>query len=136
MAILDTNVLLRYLTEDNPEQATRALAILERIEAGSLTVTLPEGVLVEAVQVLSSKRLYNVPREVIRTCLGAIVRLPAVQMVNKRTYLRAFDVYIESPQLSFVDALCVPHAKRTDDPTVITFDRGFRAIPDINWLEP
>ena len=67
MPILDTNVLLRYLTEDNPEQAQRALTVLEQVEAGSLRVVLPEGVLVETVQVLSSRRLYDVPREIIRT---------------------------------------------------------------------
>jgi len=136
MAILDTNALLRYLTEDNPEQAQRALAVLEQVEAGRLRLTLLEGVVVETVQVLSSRRLYDVPRETIRTRLSSIIRLPGIQMTNKRTYLRAFDLYVEYGRLSFIDALCVAYAQRQRDATVTSFDRDYRGIPEIAWSEP
>jgi predicted nucleic acid-binding protein len=65
VAVLDTNVLLRYLTDDDPDHAERALRLLQRVEAGERSVLLTEGVLIEIVQVLASKRLYNLPREII-----------------------------------------------------------------------
>jgi predicted nucleic acid-binding protein len=136
MATLDTNVIIRYLTQDDPDQAQRALGLLEQIESRALTALLPEGVLVEAVQVLSSKRLYDVSRDVIRARLGAVLRLPRLQMPNKRTYLRALDLYVDYPRLSFVDALCAAHAQRQPDATVISFDRDFRGIPGVTWREP
>ena len=74
MAVLDTNVLLRYLTLDNPDHAQRAFALLQQIEAGTRTAVLPEGVLVETVQVLSSRNLYNVGREEIRARLAPVLR--------------------------------------------------------------
>ena len=114
MATLDTNVLIRYLTQDNPEHARRALALLQQIEAGTRSATIPEGVLVETVQVLSSRRLYNVSREEIRARLGTILRLRGLKLENKRTYLRALDLYVEYSRLSFVDALhrpCPTHCR-------------------------
>jgi predicted nucleic acid-binding protein len=136
MAVLDTNVLIRYLTQDNPDHAQRALALLQPLEDGSRTALLPEGVLVETVQVLSSSRLYNISREEIRTRLGTIVRLRGLRMANKRTYLRAFDLYVDYPRLSYVDALCVAYARRTTDATVVSFDQDYRNIPGIEWEEP
>jgi predicted nucleic acid-binding protein len=49
MAMLDSNVLIRYLTQDDPGLAARALALLEQVEEGSRSVVLIEGVLVETV---------------------------------------------------------------------------------------
>lgn len=136
MAVLDTNVLLRYMTGDVPEQASRALALLQEIESGNLTAYLPEGVIVETVQNLTWRDSYDVDRETVRRKLLGILNLSGIQMTNKRTYLRALEIYITYPRLSFVDSLCVAHAERSDDPTVITFDRGFRNLPDVTWREP
>src|SRR5437867_3085655 len=113
MVVLDTNVILRYLTQDNPDRSRRAFALIQQLEAGERTATLPEAVLVETVQVLSSKRLYNVSREEIRTRLGVVLRLRGVKLPQKRTYLRALDLCVEYARLSFVDALCVADAART-----------------------
>jgi predicted nucleic acid-binding protein len=136
MATLDTNVLIRYLTQDDPGLAARAFALLEQVEEGSRSVLLLEGVLVEAVQVLVSRRLYNVSREVIRTRLRYIIGLAHVELTNKRVYLDALDIFVDFPRLSFVDALCAAHAQRSRDRTVISFDRGFRDLPGVRWEEP
>ena len=90
----------------------------------------------ETVQVLSSRRLYNVSREEIRTRLGAVLRVRGLNLPNKRTYLRALDLYVEYARLSFVDALCVAHAQRTVEATVISFDQDYRDIAGIRWAEP
>jgi predicted nucleic acid-binding protein len=136
VAVLDTNILLRYLTEDEPEQSPRAIALLEQLEAGQRHAFLPEGVLVEAVQVLSSRRLYAVGRETIRRRIGAVVRLRGIRMPQKQTYLRALDFYVEFTRLSFVDALLAAYAGREPDNTVISFDNDFRNLPDIVWEQP
>jgi predicted nucleic acid-binding protein len=136
MATLDTNVLIRYLTQDDPGLAARALALLEQVGEGSRSVTLLEGVLVETVQVLVSKRLYNVSREIIRTRLRYIISLTHVELINKRVYLEALDIFVDLPRLSFVDALCASYARRSRDRTVISFDRDFRNLPGVRWEQP
>ena len=136
MAVLDTNIFIRYLSLDNADQAERAFALLQELEAGNRTALLPERVLVEIVQVLSSKRLYNLGREEIRGRLSPIIRLPAVKLANKRSYLHAFDLYVDYSRLSFVDALCIAHTQREPEPTVLSFDRDFDNIPGVRWEEP
>jgi predicted nucleic acid-binding protein len=60
VAFLETNII-RYLTQGNSDQAARAYQLLQQLDHGTLTVTTPEAVFVEAVYVLSSKTLYNLP---------------------------------------------------------------------------
>jgi predicted nucleic acid-binding protein len=61
LLFLDTNIFLRYLTQNNLDQGQRAYALLQQVEAGTLRVTTSEAVITEGVHVLSSKALYNVP---------------------------------------------------------------------------
>src|SRR5918911_916017 len=112
---LDTNLIIRYLTKENPDQAQRAYRIFQQLETGALTTTTCEGVIVEAVQVLSSKALYNLPRQEIRRHLSTILQLRGLKLANKRTYLRALDLYATT-NLDFVDVLIVAHMERTKPP--------------------
>lgn len=135
MAILDTNVIIRHLAGDNPELSHRALGFFQEVEAGRRRVTLPEGVLCEVAFALSSPRMYHVDRETIRARLLGILHLPNIQMANKRTCLRALDLFVEYSRLSFVDALCIAYAEHSDDKTVVSFDRDFRNL-DVAWEQP
>ncbi len=132
---LDANVVIRYLTRDNPEQSPRALRLLQEVEIGTRQVTTCEGVLVEIVQVLSSKRLYNLPRSDIASALSDILRLRGLRLANKATYLRALDLYA-STSLEFVDALVVAHMERRKLQTILSFDQDFDRFPQITRREP
>ena len=75
MEYIDTNIFIRYLTQDNPQLSAIAYEIMRQLEEGSRTATTCEGVIVEVVQVLSSKRLYNVPRSDISFHLTNVHRV-------------------------------------------------------------
>src|SRR5438094_9433679 len=113
---LDTNPIIRYLTRDHPDHARRAYAFFRRLEAGTLIATTCEGVLIEVVQVLSSKKLYNLPRADIRTHLRNVLGLRGLKLPHKRTYLRALDLYA-STNLDFVESLNVAHMQRPGSAT-------------------
>jgi predicted nucleic acid-binding protein len=121
---LDANVVIRYLTQDNPDQTARATKLLQQIETGERHVTTCEGVLVEIVQVLSSKRLYNFPRVDIASSLSDVVRLRGLHLPHKLTYLRALDLYA-SANLDFVDTLALAHMERGKIQTTVSFDHDF-----------
>lgn len=135
LLFLDTNIFLRYLTQDNPDQGQRAYALLQQVEAGTLRVTTSEAVITEVVHVLSSKALYNVPRPLIRTRLAAIIRLRGLRLPYKRTYLRALDLYVGT-NIDFVDALSVAQMERAKITTILSFDRDFGKVPGITRQEP
>lgn len=136
MSTLDTNVIVRHFTQDNPDQQLRADAFFHQLATGAASTRLIEGVLVEAVQVLESKNLYDAPRGTIRVWLSGLLRFRGVRIPNKRLYLRALELYATVSLLSFVDCLCVAYAEREDVSTVVTFDRGFDRVASITRLEP
>ncbi len=108
---LDTNIIIRYLTQDNPDHTQRAYALLQQIGQGLLTVTTSEVVIAEVVYVLSSKVLYNFSRQDIRTYVRPIITLNGLKLPHKRTFLRALDLYA-STNLDFEYALNVAHMER------------------------
>ena len=136
MAPLDTNVIIRFLTNDDPVLSPRAYALFAQLDAGAAAASLTEAVLVETVQVLSSKNLYNQPRAEIARHLGNIIRFQGVKLPRKRRYLRALELYVAQPGLSFVDALLAVYAEESPPPTIISFDEGFDRLPGITRLAP
>lgn len=135
LAFLDTNVIIRYLTRDDPAQGARAKQLLDQVAAGTITVTTSETVIGEVVFVLSSKALYNLPRDRIRTHLSAILSLKGLRIAHKRMYLRALDLYVAVPRLDFADALSVAEMERRQLSTIISFDRDFDSITGVDRQE-
>ncbi len=131
----NTNVIIRYLTADEPDQSRRALAFLQRVETGEQVVTTCEGVLVEAVPVLSSKRLYNLPRRQVAAALTDVLDLRGLQVAQKPLCRRALGLY-GSSNLDFVDALAVAHMEHARLSTIVTFDRDFDGVPGVSRREP
>lgn len=130
---LDTNLILRHLLNDVPEQSARARALLLRIEAGELRVRTAETVVFEIVFTL--QRVYKkTPRE-IRDVLLPILELPAISLSGKPVVSEALRLYVEAG-LPFADAY---HAALMADlglTEIYTFDRHFDHCPGITRLEP
>jgi predicted nucleic acid-binding protein len=133
---LDTNVIIRYLTNDHPVHSARAFALFESLERGTAVARLTEAVLDETVQVLSSRQLYDLPRAAIRRHLANIISLRGLTLPNKRRYLRALDLYVAIPAISFVDALLAVYAGESSEGAVVSFDAGFDRVPGIRRDEP
>jgi len=133
---LDTNVIVRYITRDDPDQAERANQILDRLADGRLEATTSETIIGEVVFVLSSKALYNLPRAEIREYLSVILSMKGLQLPYKRTYVRALELYATIPRLDFADALSVAQMERQKLDTIISFDTDFDKLPTITRQEP
>lgn len=132
---LDTNIILRYITRDNPQQGQKARNILKEVANNKLTVNTSEGVIIEIVQVLSSKVLYNLPREEIKKHLQNILSLKKLKLSNKSVFFKALDLYVTYPRMDFVDCLNVAHMKRLKINKILSFDRDFDKIEDIDRIE-
>ena len=70
---VDTDVLIRLLTGDDPAKQAASSALFERVQSGELTLVAPDTVIADAVYVLSSRRLYNLPRLEVQELLSAFV---------------------------------------------------------------
>ncbi|HEY5275212.1 MAG TPA: type II toxin-antitoxin system VapC family toxin [Coriobacteriia bacterium] len=128
-AFVDTNVLVRHLTGDPPDQAARATRYLR--EADELL--LPDLILAEVAYVLES--FYEVPRAQVATTLRAVLAFPAIRVLDVDLLQRAVEVY-EVHRLDFADAYLVASAERTGIGVIASFDRAIDRVATVRREEP
>lgn len=136
MKFLDANILLRYFTRDDVAKADACYALLQRVQSGQEAITTCEAVIAEVVYVLSSRNIYGLGREDIQTRLFPVLSLPGLKLPQKRTYLRALDLYVAYPRLDFEDVLAVAHMERQHITTLLSYDRDFDRLSTISRQEP
>lgn len=132
---VDTDVLIRLLTGDDPAKQAAARTLFTAVEEGRLTVAAPESVIADAVFVLSSPRRYRLPRPRITTLLGSLVRLPHFRVHNRPIVARALDLY-GSTGLGFGDALLVATLERQGGGALFSYDAHFDRFAAIERREP
>ena len=133
-AVIDTNLLVRYLTEDDPSKANDVRRLLLRATQGELVLLIPSVVIAELVWVLQS--FYKLDREEIVPLLNAILRTRGVEVSDKVIVSDAIALYGESA-IDFIDAWIVAFAKATDVRAVYTFDRKhFKGVDGIEMMHP
>jgi predicted nucleic acid-binding protein len=59
---VDTDVIIRLPTGDDPAKQQAARELFEQVEQGALTLAAPDTVIADAVFVLASKKWYNKSR--------------------------------------------------------------------------
>jgi predicted nucleic acid-binding protein len=112
MLVADTNVVVRYLTNDDPAQAARARQLLERDD-----VFVPLTVLLESEWVL--RAVFGFPPADVVRGLRAFAGLPRVTVENPGTAAVALD-WAEHG-LDFADALHLAAAQAHDG--FVSFDK-------------
>jgi uncharacterized protein len=135
MRFVDTNIFIRHLTRDDPEKAQACYQLFLSAQRNEVVLTTSEAVIAEVVYVLSSKQLYNLPREQIRALLYPLLTLRGFKLSGREIYLRALDVYASSG-LDFEDAIAVAHMERHRLSEIYSYDRHFDQMPGLNRLEP
>jgi predicted nucleic-acid-binding protein len=100
-----------------------------------LTVAAPDTVIADAVYVLSSPRLYKLPRPQVQALLSPLVRLRYFRVQNRGQILRALDLYA-STNLDFGDALIVASMEASGSKTLYSYDTDFDRIPQITRRAP
>ena len=128
-ALVDTNILIRHLTGDPPEQASRASRYLKQAEQ----LLLPDLILAEVAYVLES--YYEVERSQVAEALRSILAFRAIRVVDAALLYRTVELY-EVERLDFADAYPVATAERTGVGVVASFDRGIDRVGTIRREEP
>ncbi len=121
MIALDTNVLVRYLVEDDAKQAALAAALIDRAIADDESLYVSDVVVCELVWVLSVA--YHVGRKEIAALLRNLLRARHLAFSAVEQLIRALDAY-EAGKGDFADYLIREHARAADCDGVVTFDRA------------
>ena len=114
MRAVDANVVVRYLTGDDPDQAAKAKAA---IDAGDIFVSTT--VLLESEWVLRST--YDFTRREVAEALRDFAGLPGVSVESPALIAEALDRAEKG--MDFADALHLGAAVRCE--ALLTFDRRF-----------
>ncbi len=132
---VDTDVIIRLLTGDDSRKQAQAAALFEQVERGEVTLLAPATVIADCVYVLSSPRLYHLPRPEVAALLGTLLRLPHFQVDHRRTLRRALGLYV-TDRMDFGDAFIVASMQQAGSRAVYSYDAGFDRVKDIERLEP
>ena len=114
MRAVDTNVVILFLMEDDPDQFSRAFAILRR-EQVLVTVT----VILESEWVM--RRSFRLPRHATVTALRSLFGTPGVEVQSAPAVAKALGWFEQG--MDFADALHLAIAQDCDG--LVTFDRDF-----------
>ena len=114
---LDTNLLVRLLTNDDPEQARRVADLIDDSSACFVPIT----VVLELEWVL--RGAYQLPREAIIRAFRGLIAIRHLQLEQEQQVLQALEAYGQG--LDFADAL---HLLRSEGcAALVSFDRAFAA---------
>ncbi len=115
---LDTNVLVRYIMQDDAEQAAKASKLIESLspdEPGFVTLVS----VIELVWVLSS--CFDLTREQIAQALDALLRAKQLVVDQADQVMRALRTY-GSSSADFADCLIERTASSAGCAKTMTFD--------------
>ena len=118
MTGLDSNVLLRYLTQDDAAQAARATRLIERELSERAPGFISLVVLVETCWVL--KRIYGVTPAEISTTVRDLLDTRQLTIERRAAVARALE---RAGAGNFADALIADIALDAGCSRVVTFDR-------------
>jgi len=131
---VDTNVFLRFLTEDIPEQAQAVERLLRRAISGQIGLRTSALVLAEIVWTLES--YYRLSRDEVSEKVLAILNTHGLRVESADLIAEAIMLY-RGKGIDFVDAFNAVWMREHEIGTAITFDaRHFNRVESIQVKTP
>ncbi len=116
----DTNLFLRYLTNDDPAKADRVEQLLDQAAAGEVKLVTAEMVIAEIVWVLESS--YGLDKAQVASLIRSILATPGLEVINGSLVSRALDHY-EALNIDFVDGYIAAVMEKRGIEELYTFDK-------------
>jgi predicted nucleic-acid-binding protein len=122
--VIDTNVVLRYLLQDDDALFKKASVLLEKVKEGEESIVIPESVLAECVYVL--QKVYKVDRRKISEKLRGLLAYKGVVNPDKNDLVDSIILFGQT-QLGIVD--CIACSKSINNGmSLFTFDDDLKRI--------
>ena len=131
MIALDTNVLVRYILQDDPQQAQLATQLIEERCSIKNPALISHVVLCELVWVL--RHTYGYPRDLVAAVLKQILSTDRLEVPARGVVWKAIYDYEENPG-DFADYLIANSNKTLGAKTTFTFDQKAAKHPQFSLL--
>jgi predicted nucleic-acid-binding protein len=124
ISLPDTNVIVRYLVDDEHSLFARAKTFFDKIKQGSEKAILLESVLAECIYVLT--KIYRVPRDEAASILIDLLQYKGIANTDKNELVCALRLYMDK-HIDIVDAILCAKAHNGGH-QMITFDKELQKI--------
>ncbi len=131
--LIDANIILRFLTNDEPNQAAACAKLLQRVEQGIEEVFLPDLIIADIVWTL--EKYYQVDKEEIRELMGRIFALSGLKCSSKNTAYRALEIYADD-NIDWTDAFISAQMLSAGQEEIYSYDRDFDRVKGLARLSP
>ena len=130
---IDTNVFLRFLTADLPEQAEACAELIHRLRDGREVAHVSPLAVAESIWTL--ERFYGLSKEEVVGKVVPLLKLRGVRVVGKALFLSALPLYVQR-NVSFADAYMAVQMQQTGSEEIYSYDRDFDRLPPVRRVEP
>lgn len=130
--LVDTNILVRFLTGDPPDLAGKARRLVARADAGEIVLLVLPVVVAETFYTLES--FYEIERKLVASKLSALLQSRGIEAVESARVLDALK-RCEQRGAHFADAYLAASAAELNHP-IGSFDRDFDKFKDVVRIEP
>jgi predicted nucleic-acid-binding protein len=119
--LIDTNVVIRFLTKDHEELSEKSAEIFKKIEKGEIRAKITESVLAEIVYVIM--KIYGKDREFTAKIIKKILGLKGIVNRDKTQLKKALNIFVNQ-KVDIVDALLLSRAKQCLG--ILSFDKDIK----------
>ncbi len=133
MTFLETTILVRYLTGDDPQKSHRCERLFKKTESGEETLYITHLVIAETIWVLLS--WYKFPKSNVVDGVRRILNTPHVVCDEAPLLLATLDLF-ESKSISFIDAYHATFLPARNITSFYSYDTDFDQISTITRHEP
>ncbi len=131
---VDTNLFIRYLTNDDPLLADKVEKLLDEASSGVVALVTTELVIAEIIWVLESS--YSLTHVQIAPLIRGILATSGLETINGEIVGRALVLY-ELKNIDFVDSYIVALMEKQGIKDIYSYDRKHLSrVTSINRKEP
>ncbi|GLI37213.1 type II toxin-antitoxin system VapC family toxin [Geobacter hydrogenophilus] len=117
---VDTNLFIRYLTNDDPAKADRVEKLLDDAARGDIALVTTEMVMAEVVWVLESA--YGLKSIDVSPLIRGILATPGLEVINAPLVSRGLEFY-ETHSIDFIDGYIAAVMEKQGITELYSFDR-------------
>jgi len=131
---VDTNLFVRYLTNDDLEKADRVEELLGDASEGRVKLVTADIVIIELVWVLESS--YDLDHTEIAPMIRSILATPGMEVINGALVARALELY-EDKNIDIVDGYIAALMEKMHIGAIYSYDRKHLSrMGNLNRIEP
>ena len=133
MKFIDTNIFIRFLTNDIPDKASACEKIFREAEEKNESLFTTEMVIAEIIWVLES--YYELPKKEVQEMVEKILITPFLLCPQKDLILNALSLYSDK-NIDYIDAYNASILREQGIKEVYSYDRHFDKIDWVGRIEP